>query len=85
MTILNGSGTAGQANTLRGQLESEGFSVRKIAVAPDQHETTTIYHQSGKRAEAEFVAGFIPDRVLKFEENSTLTGPDTLLIVVGVK
>jgi len=85
MTILNGSGTAGQANTLRAHLEDEGFEVRKIAVAPDQHATTTLYYQTGKRAEAELVAGFIPDRVLEFVENSTTAGADTLLIVVGAK
>lgn len=85
LSILNGSGTAGQANTLRGHLEAEGFSIRRIAVAPVTRQTTILYYQINKRAEAELVASFIPDRVIEFEENTDLASPDDVLVIVGEK
>lgn len=85
MSILNASGTAGKARELRDILLRDGFTTRRIATTTPQRETTLIAYQAGKRAEADLVASFIPDRVLEFEENSTLANPDTIVIYVGRK
>lgn len=83
ISILNGSGTAGAANTLRAQLVKSGFTVRHIAVASAKRNTTMVYYQTGQKAAAELVASFISNHVLEFEENSTLANPDNVLIIVG--
>lgn len=85
MRILNGSGTPGQAALLQTSLRNDGFTVRSIATARTRRANTIIYYATGKQTEAEYVAGFITNRVLVFEENSALASPDTLLIIVGAK
>ncbi|MEK7461035.1 MAG: LytR C-terminal domain-containing protein [Patescibacteria group bacterium] len=85
MRILNGSGTSGQAATLQTTLKKNGFTVRSIATAKTRRATGIIYYATSKQAEAEFVASFITNRVLEFEENPALAKPDTLLIIVGAK
>ena len=85
MRILNGSGSPGQAAVLETTLEDNGFTVRSIATARTRRSNTIIYYTAGKQAEAEYVASFITNHVLVFEENSGLANPDTLLIIVGAK
>ncbi len=56
ITILNGSGTAGLARTVRDELEQFGYDVREIGNADRRdHARTTIFYKFGAEAKAQLL------------------------------
>lgn len=83
ISVLNGSGRAGEGNRVRLQLIDQGFTIRRLAVAPKVLASTTLYYQPGKTAEAALVAGHLTDYQITLEENQAQTSPDDVVIIVG--
>lgn len=83
ISVLNGSGRAGEGNKVRLELIEEGFTIRRLAVAPKTLASTTLYHQPSKAVEAAFVASYLPELKVELIENATEASPDDLVIVVG--
>lgn len=81
--VLNGTTTSGAAGTTKTTLEKAGFTVRAVGNAKNQNYTkTTIYYQTGKKAEAEAVQSALPAGSV-LEESSTQANPDMVLVVYG--
>lgn len=86
LKVLNGSGTAGVANSLAGVLKAAGYNVTSVGNAKRfNYENSTIFYKSGRQAEAEALrnASSRPEATLE-EENSVTAGLD-LVVVVGAK
>lgn len=82
--ILNASGKAGQASQLKNHLETNGLSIRYIAVAKSKKDTTTVYFEPEHEAAAHLIGALIPNRTVAYQEDSALTAPDDILIIVGI-
>ena len=83
--ILNGSTTPGVASKLKSQLQTQGFIIRTVALAKTKQPTTTVYYQTGQEAGAKLLAEALSNRTVDLKENSDLTQPDLILIIVGNK
>lgn len=85
MRVLNGTTVTGAAGTAKSVLEKAGYTVRTVGNATNQnYESTTIYYQTGHKADAEAVQAALTGYTVTLEE-STLADPDMILVVVGKK
>ncbi len=82
LRILNGSGTAGQANVVRHAVEARGWRVRLIAVASTRRATTIVYYRDGLQELATNLATDL-NRKNTLEKNNTILGTDDILVIVG--
>ncbi len=83
LRVLNGTTIAGAAGTAANTLTKAGFTIRTTGNAKNQTYTSTyIYHQVGKKAEAELVAAALASYKPLVQE-STLADPDMILVVVA--
>jgi len=80
--ILNGGGKSGAAAALRTELSKSSLTVASIGNAQQTYTTTTIYYQTGKRAEAESAAKILGEPAAALEENA-IAKPADILIVIG--
>ena len=81
ITVLNGTGTAGLAATVRDELEEAGFDVREIGNADRRdYPKTTITYKFGAEPKAGLLNDLFPGAVIK--EGSAKQDTD-LLIVLG--
>lgn len=84
--VLNGSGTAGVANSMAGVLKTAGYNVTSVGNAKRfNYENTTIFFKSGRRAEAEAAAKAISKTGATVEEENSVTAGLDLVVVVGAK
>ena len=59
VSILNGTGTSGEARRVSWVLSGGGFALAEIADAPDRPERTTVAHAPGGRQMGELVASWL--------------------------
>ena len=81
VSVLNGSGVAGQAGDVRDALDIVGFATTEPATAQDDYTRTTIYHPAGWAAAAELLARHLTSGA-QLEEDASL-GPGELILVTG--
>jgi hypothetical protein len=85
LRVLNGTTTTGAASKAKTTLESAGFKVRTTGNAKNQnYDTTMVYYQTGKEAEAQAVKDALTGYSVTLEESS-LAAPDMVLVVIGKK
>ncbi len=78
-SVLNGSGTQGQASSAGTALESQGFKVGEVGDASLEVSTSVIRYGPGQEAEAKTVATFV-DSDVEFEADSDIDG---VVLVTG--
>ena len=83
--VLNGTATAGAASAAADSLRQAGITVSGIGNAQSRsNTTTTIYYQVGRLATAQAVQKALTHYTSTLVENSSQTGGDTALVVLGV-
>lgn len=84
--VLNGSGTAGVANSVAGVLKAAGYNVTGVGNARRfNYENSTIFYKSGRKYEAEAARNAISKPGATLEEENAVTDGVDLVIVVGTK
>lgn len=83
LRVLNGTKVTGAAAKAADTLEKAGFTVRTTGNAKQQtYESTIIYYQQGREAEAAQVQQALTSYQATLQE-STLANPDMVLVVIG--
>lgn len=82
LRILNGTGTAGQANVARHELEAKGWNVRLIAVANTTRGSTIVYYRDAAADLAHNLAADLGKNTV-LQEDNTIVGTDDILVVIG--
>ncbi len=84
LRVLNGTTKAGIATTIKTTLQDAGFTVRTVGNAKTQnYQSTLIYYQTGKLAEAQAVQSALSQYSPTLEESTTLASPDMILVIYG--
>lgn len=85
LRVLNGTTVTGAASKAKTTLEAAGFKVRTTGNAKTQdYQTTMVYYQTGRQAEAEAVQKALTGYMVTLQESS-LAAPDMVLVVIGKK
>ena len=85
LRVLNGTTVAGAASKAKASLEAAGFTVQQTGNATNQtYDSTVIYYQSGRSAEAKAVQTALSGYTTSLEQ-STLADPSMVLVVIGLK
>jgi LCP family protein required for cell wall assembly len=79
VTVLNGSGTPGEATAAADALTAAGFTVPLKGDAPGPVEQTTVRHAPGQPVAADLVARYVANEVV-YEEDAGLTGTSVILV-----
>lgn len=86
LRVLNGTAVAGAASKAQTILQKAGFTVRTIGNAKSTtFATTTIFYQTGRKAEAQLVQAALTTYQTTIQESSADANPDMVLVVVGKK
>ncbi|EKD55979.1 MAG: hypothetical protein ACD_58C00324G0011 [uncultured bacterium] len=83
--ILNGSKSAGAANTAKEKLIANGYVIDSVGTAKNKYNVTTIYYNKNKKDIATMVQLVLENQNTLLEENVTLTANYDILIVIGSK
>ncbi|MEI8143584.1 MAG: LytR C-terminal domain-containing protein [Candidatus Berkelbacteria bacterium] len=84
--VLNGSGVAGAAETVKANLTKLGYTVGFIGNANSfGYATSMIYYKTGKVAQATEIKNTLPTLSITLNENSTIAGVYDVVVVVGKK
>lgn len=86
LSVLNGNGIKGSAESVSQTLKTAGFNPSKVANAKTFSYTSTyIYYQTGKEAEAGLVATALAGRTIVQQLSDAIAGNYNVLVVVGTK
>lgn len=86
LSVLNGNGIKGSAESVSQTLKTAGFSPTKVANARSFSYTSTyIYYQTGKETEAGLVATALAGRTIIQKLDDAIAGNYNVLVVVGTK
>jgi len=86
LSVLNGNGIKGSAETVSQTLKTAGFNPTKVANAKTFSYTSTyIYYQTGKATEAGLVATALAGRTIVQQLSDAIAGNYNVLVVVGTK
>ncbi len=83
--VLNGSGKTGAANTIKTELEKQGFSVSAIGTANNSYSQSIIYYKTDEnKAKAQMVKDALTSINCTLQKSS-VAGVYDVLVVVGKK
>lgn len=83
ITVLNGSGEVGVANSAKEELEKNGIEVYKIGNTQNNYTQTIIYYTNVNKSLADKIQETLADYNPKLIEDNALADNENILVVIG--